>query len=89
MVIYPQLKIQQPSLEALDRKIQQEFRRKQQCDGPEMLVSLKDPNRPESNPFGFIHYMDKPEELPASPRLKSRNSEERQKEMLSYKNDDK
>ena len=91
MVIYPQLKIQQPSLEALDRKIQQEFRRKQQCDGPEMLVSLKDPNRPEStesNPFGFIHYMDKPEELPASPRLKSRYSEERQKEMLSYKNED-
>ena len=61
MVIYPQLKLQQPSLEALDKKIMQEFRRKQHHEGPEMLISLKDPNRPEStesNPFGFIRYMD-------------------------------
>ena len=91
MVIYPQLKLQQPSLEALDKKIMQEFRRKQHHEGPEMLISLKDPNRPEStesNPFGFIRYMDKPDEPPASPLLKTRYHEDTQEEITSFNNED-
>ena len=89
MVIYPQLKLQQPSLEALDKKIMQEFRKKQHPDnGPEMLVSLKDPSRPESNPFGFIRYMDKPDEPIASSLSKSKYVEDKREEIVSYDNED-
>ena len=63
-VIYPQLKVEQPSLEALDRNIMMEFHRKQ-GGAPATPVSLKEPESPgsaESNPFGFIHYMDRKED---------------------------
>ena len=65
-VIYPQLKVAQPSLEALDRNIMMEFHRKQkEAPAPATPVSLKEPESPgfaESNPFGFIHYMERKEE---------------------------
>ena len=92
MVIYPQLKLQQPSLEALDRRIMQEFRKKKQHhDEPEMLVTLKDPSRPEStesNPFGFIRYMDKPDEPFASSLSKSKYVEDKQEDIVSYNNEE-
>ena len=65
-VVHPQLKLEQPSLEALDRRIMQEFKKKQQEEAPETPptpVSLKDPasgEYAESNPFGFIRYIDPP-----------------------------
>ena len=70
----------------------QEFRKKQQHhEGPETLVTLRDPIRPEStdsNPFGFIRYMDKADEPFPSSLSKSKYVEDKQEEIVSYNNDD-
>ena len=78
-------------LEALDQKIMQEFRQKQATEPiyavpthPATPVSLKEPDTPDStdNPFGFIKYIDPPEEAPSSQEETISYDEEKMTSML-------